>query len=107
MLRTPRTDDGKKLLKQQVLEAMKLMDHSLVSLDWMFQGCQVVLGTPNCNTCDVDGGQEKGVTSSQRLRRTPKKVMGISEVQIHSIWACQGTWGFLVIPSHARGSSHF
>ena len=31
MLRTPRTDDGKKLLKQTVLEAKKLMDHSLVT----------------------------------------------------------------------------
>lgn len=33
-------------------------------LDWMFQGCQVVLriGTPNFNfnTCDVDGGLPGG-----------------------------------------------
>ncbi len=65
MLRTPRTDDGKKLLKQTVLEAkfhgsQELQQFSgfdfgpLDLIELIYFKNQVVLGTPNFNTCDVD-----------------------------------------------------
>ena len=50
---------------KEVVEADRFRGHETYGsqfghLDWMFQGCQVVLGTPNFNTCDVDGGLPGG-----------------------------------------------